>query len=102
MNLKKLQKEVAIWSYKNFGLQEAWMPLLGIGEEVGELNHAFLKKAQNIRRAENHEAKMKDAVGDIVIYLADFCDSAGLDLDACVTEAWSEVKQRDWTKETGG
>jgi len=101
MNLVTLQQAVAEWSEKNFGTQEAWKPLLGVGEELGELNHAYLKMSQKIRQNENHEAKLKDAVGDIVIYLADFCASYGISLDECVTTAWNEVSKRDWTKETG-
>jgi len=47
--------------------------------------------------------KMEDAVGDVVIYLASFCNSMNLSLAACVRTAWEEVKARDWQadKETG-
>ncbi len=97
MEIKQLQKEQAKWSQRNFGEQPAYRPLLGVGEEVGELNHAHLKMEQGIRgsRAE-HIAAAKDAVGDIVIYLADYCTRMGFDLEACVSLAWDEVKERDW------
>ena len=99
-NIAILEKEVADWSRKNFGDQPAWKPLLGVAEEVGELNHAFLKQSQNIRRNEDHAAKERDAVGDIVIYLADYCGRRGFSLAQCVADAWAEVSKRDWTNET--
>lgn len=96
--LVELQERVSVWSHRNFGDQPSWKPLLGVGEEAGELYHAYLKLSQGIRMDEDHRAKMKDAVGDIVIYLADFCTREGLILAECITDAWEEVEQRDWTK----
>lgn len=99
MTFTELQAEVAKWSLANFGHAPAWHPLLGIGEEVGELNHAFLKAAQGIRgTAEEHRQAAADAVGDIAIYLADFCHRYGLDMSECVAVAWNTVKNRDWSK----
>jgi hypothetical protein len=44
--------------------------VLGCMEELGELVHALLKAAQNIRgTAAEHEADAKDAVGDLSVYL---------------------------------
>lgn len=99
MDFRTLQEDVAEWSYKNFGDQEATNPLLGVVEEVGELCHAVLKSRQKIRKGEDHVAGAQDAVGDIVIYLADFCTRYNIDFDKAVTTAWDEVKVRDWTKE---
>jgi NTP pyrophosphatase (non-canonical NTP hydrolase) len=99
MNLDILQKEVGEWSRRNFPNNKTYHPLLGIGEETGELMHAHLKLEQGIRGTpEEHVAAKKDAVGDIMIYMADYCERNGLDLDECVELAWGEVKQRDWRK----
>jgi len=97
-DLHELQAEVSAWSERNFGAQPAWKPLLGVGEEVGELNHAYLKQSQGIRMDEDHIANMQDAVGDIVIYLADFCHRMDINLGNCVEDAWNQVKHRDWRK----
>lgn len=44
--------------------------LLGCIEEAGELAHGFLKRQQGIRGTyEEHTANMRDAVGDIAVYL---------------------------------
>jgi NTP pyrophosphatase (non-canonical NTP hydrolase) len=94
--LKKIQEEQKPWVKHNFGDRPTWMPLLGIMEELGELAHSFLKDAQGIRMSENHDAGMKDAVADIVIFLCDFCSGQGYDLESLVINTWAEVKKRDW------
>jgi NTP pyrophosphatase (non-canonical NTP hydrolase) len=94
--LRNLQEEHRHWSKRNFGNRPSWMPLLGVMEELGELAHAHLKKAQGIRTAENHDENAKDAVADIVIFLADYCNATGIDLESVVSETWAAVKKRDW------
>ena len=94
--LKELQQEVGNWSLQNFGPQEAWKPLLGIGEEVGELNHAYLKRSQGIRTTENHDEDIEDAAADIIIYLCDFCCKENIDLEATLQKVWDRVKKRNW------
>lgn len=99
MEKETLTEEVARWAKKNFGTQEPWEPLLGAGEELGELYHSYLKMYQGIRGSkENHIAGMKDAVGDVMIYLANFCGLMGWDLGSIARETWAEVRQRDWVK----
>ena len=99
MNLTKLQIEVAEWSAKNFPNKQKHQPLLGVSEEVGELCHAHLKAEQGIRgQAIEHHTSKIDAIGDIVIYLADYCEQNDIDLGMAVSETWEEVKKRDWTK----
>lgn len=69
VSLAELQTQVGAWSAKNFGAQISAVtgedhgslhPLLGIVEEVGELSEGGLPSDE------------LDAVGDIVVYLADF------------------------------
>jgi NTP pyrophosphatase (non-canonical NTP hydrolase) len=94
-----MQSEVAEWSRKNFGDQDPVNPLLGIGEEVGELMHAVLKRRQGIRGDWSvHEANALDALGDIFIYMCDFASRNGYDLAKCIAGAWAQVSQRDWTE----
>jgi NTP pyrophosphatase (non-canonical NTP hydrolase) len=97
MNLRQLQAELAPWVAHNFGDRPWQQPLMGVAEEVGELNHALLKQWQGIRgMREEHEAAAKDAVADIVIYLADLCNARGWDFGAIVEETWARVSKRDW------
>lgn len=99
MSLRQLETEVQEWAKRNFPNNKPHMPLLGATEEVGELAHAHLKMEQGIRGTpEEHLAAKKDAVGDIIIYLADYCWRNGFSLAVVVEETWSQVKERDWQK----
>lgn len=96
MDIETFQAEQKAWTEKNFGVGPADHPFLGLFEEFGELCHAELKAAQGIRGdAEKHEAAAKDAVGDIMIYFADYATKrqvsvAGLMIGASTFE---EVQQ---------
>lgn len=69
------------WEFKNFGRQSPIRALLGMQEEVGELSHAVLKASQNIRMTqEDARVKMKDSIGDAIVYLISFCNKVGADL----------------------
>lgn len=99
ISLTQLQEELKPWQLHNFGNRPSWMPLLGACEEIGELAHAHLKQAQGIRGTpEEHIAKKKDAVCDAIVFLADYCNAEGIDLEATLAATWAEVKQRDFKK----
>ena len=101
--LQEIQNGVFEWSRRNFGDQPSHRPLLGLVEEVGELCHAHLKREQGIRTNEDHVLQQIDAIGDIMIYLLDYCGREGISLEAALEETWAEVSKRDWRnkKETG-
>lgn len=91
------EQELSDWATNNFPDSPPYHPLLGVGEEVGELFHAHLKREQRIRGSEEvHHAKAKDAIGDIVIYLLDYCRKMGYSFKECVEQAWSQVRVRNW------
>ena len=95
------QSDVRKWVLHNFKstYKDKYKPLLGLTEELGELSHAHLKMEQKIRGHINEHIEAKrDAVGDIMVYLADYCSRNGLNLGECVYGAWSEVQKRDWVK----
>ena len=96
--LSEIQNELRSWSKHNFGDRPAWQPLVGLQEELGELSHAFLKREQGIRTGEDHNAKIRDSVADLVIFLLDFCNVEGIDLAHEVSFTWEHVRQRDWKK----
>ena len=104
MNLEIFQQEVYDWSVKNFGLDEdPDIRVFGMVEELGELCHALLKSKQSIRRIDDKRARelVEDAIGDLMVYVADYCARTGLDLDLIVFKTWAEVKTRDWRKFPG-
>jgi len=99
MEVTQFQNEVRAWAEKNFGpkVGTGYRSLLGAMEELGELAHAHLKEEQRIRPMD-YDAAKRDAIGDILIYLAHYCCDQGFDLQAILDETWNEVRKRDWNK----
>lgn len=97
--LRKIQDEVKEWTAYNFPKAEAYYPLLGMGEELGELFHAYLKSLQGIRgEPKELEAAMQDAIGDLLIFTLDFCSKMKWDTQDVLKNTWEEVQKRDWIK----
>src|SRR5947207_10726561 len=94
--LTEIQQEMIPWVEHNFGQRGDWQAVMGAAEEVGELCHHVLKRHQNIRTNEDHDEEEKDAVGDIVVYLMDFCNARNYNLEVIVNEVWNKVSKRDW------
>lgn len=99
MKLSKLQKVAFKWQKRNFP-DSTWAAVyMGVVEELGELSHALLKQEQGIRGTRDElEAKAKDAVGDMVIYLLNLCSLRGWDFQEILDDTWQQVSKRDWTK----
>ena len=91
LTFRQLQQQQIPWVKHNFPTRDAYYPLLGAVEELGELCHAHLKSLQGIRgtAAEHQEAK-KDAVADAVIFLADYCTANDIDFQEAVEKTWGE------------
>ena len=101
ISLKEIQKEQGEWSARNFDNKKIYQPILGATEEVGELAHAYLKMEQGIRGTkEEHQAAMKDAIGDCCIFLMDLCNQMDWDFEGIIRETWAQVKKRDWKKDS--
>lgn len=98
--MDEIQEKLKIWRFKNFGVPNATHQLMGIVEEIGELCHAKLKYEQNIRGYDYKRClkEMKDAIGDIVIFLMGFCDVYNWSLYDIVKDTSKEVLKRDWRK----
>jgi hypothetical protein len=81
LTFAELQSAVGEWSRRNFPGSTPADPFYGLVEEVGEFSHSILKARQGIRGTkEEHVAAEKDAIGDITIYLADWCERNSLSL----------------------
>jgi len=97
LTFEQLQAEVSVWTAHNFPDRTRYRALLGIMEEIGELSHAHLKLEQMIRGSTTElRAEAKDAIGDIIVFIADYCTCNGYNLQETIEEVWSEVKKRDW------
>ncbi len=96
LNLNDLQIECKNWCQHNFPNAKPYQPLLGVAEEVGELCHIHLKQEQGIRNAKFEDKE--DAIGDIVIFLIDYCNRNGINLEKAIYTAWNTASKRDWIK----
>jgi len=99
MDMTVLESRIGEWQRRNFPGTPLHRPLLGAMEELGELCHAVLKREQGIRgTAEQHTDAVRDALGDIVIFLIHVAAIEGTTLADCIERAWREVQHRDWVR----
>lgn len=89
MDLIKLQTDLCKWLGYNFPNTSSDEQFKGIVEEIGELVEADI-----IYRADPLPAKkelVKDAVGDIIIYLTNYCTKNDISLAYCAADASGKV-----------
>jgi NTP pyrophosphatase (non-canonical NTP hydrolase) len=103
LTLREFQSQHQSWLDHNFPRQAPHQPLLGMVEELGELSHAHLKYEQSIRDYDETQFRSEaiDAIGDLMIYLASYCNTNRFDLQACLEHTWDRVRQRDWVEYPG-
>lgn len=102
-SLSLLQTILKNWLNYNFPESTSDDQFKGVVEEIGELARADLKHIQGIRGFDNeekYESKMKDAIGDIVIYLINYCTRKNIKFYECIELAIEEIMKRDWIKNT--
>ena len=80
ITFKQLTIEQSAWAQKNFPNALPHLPLLGMGEELGEL---FTSETQEDE---------KDAVGDILIYACDYAWRNNLQFREPAQEHWRNVE----------
>lgn len=89
MDLDTIQAEQVEWSLRNFGEQPAHRPMLGIIEELCELEQALLLE-EGDGDATIHAAVV-DAIGDVGVYMLDYCGKRGWRMQ----ELWDARKALD-------
>ena len=94
--LDTIQNEIAIWHIRNFPKSNAEKMLIGMMEELGELAHANLKGSELNK---NLSIEERDALGDIVIFLLEYCNMRNFRFVDILNETWTKVKRRDYTSE---
>lgn len=93
--LIEIYNEHGIWEAKNFPDSTADDNILGIIEEIGELAHAILKQKQGIRVNEDHTAKIKDAVADVMIFLFGYIRKKKLKINALIRESDQLIEENE-------
>jgi NTP pyrophosphatase (non-canonical NTP hydrolase) len=110
--LREYQQTIEVWRRYNFGNEPIYIlkgevkkdftgleNFLGLVEEIGELARAHLKILQGIRGNEDKWRREQiDAIGDIFIFLCNYCSREGYDLAYVVDGTCKEVLARDWTQ----
>lgn len=97
VDIKTLQAEVNAWVEHNFGHDNELATVGGLGEEVGEVLRAAVKRSQGIRGTrEEWDAELRKECADVLIKLCDVAAFYGFELADAVTERWSVVSARDW------
>lgn len=102
--VREMQAAHKVWVDHNFPGQPSHHGLLGMGEEVGELMHAHLKKEQGIRHTpEECDAMIEDALGDVFIFALSYCNTNNIDLASAIEKTWEGiVSRRDWIADPMG
>lgn len=100
LTLDEFQDLLVIWTNHNFPEATEDQQVLGMMEELGEFAHAKLKDEQGIRGTkEKHVEAMKDALGDLLVFVSNFCNHRGWSLQQILIDTWDEIKTRDWQKD---
>jgi NTP pyrophosphatase (non-canonical NTP hydrolase) len=95
MTLARRQKEVAEWRAKQFPDYSLLGQIAGAtGELAGESLQSALKLFDGRVDGLDHETKIKDGIGDTLIYLMGACDILNTTLEECFELAWSDVQRR--------
>lgn len=80
---KNLQDQIHLWHLQNYPKDDAVSALLGIEEEIGELNRAVLKQEGGIRGTfDEWEVEQHKEAGDVLIGIINFAGFCGINLEA--------------------
>jgi len=106
------QQALFEWAKRNFGELNAPNGSLntsneihGMQEELGELSHAYLKRAQRIRDAadgSDMKDEIADAFADVVIFGLNAMSCEGIDAEEVLQATIAKVLQRDWINDPEG
>ncbi len=89
-DLNELQQKISAWQHAR-GITingNTSTQTLKLMEEVGELSAGLLR---------NDDLEIKDAIGDIFVVLNSIAELEGLELSACISGAYNEIKDRTGT-----
>jgi NTP pyrophosphatase (non-canonical NTP hydrolase) len=99
LDLEFIQLERDEWVAHNFPNDREEDPFMGMVEEMGELAHHLLKSSQGIRgEGVDHQAEIKDACADLVIFMLGIASHRGFILAEEIDKVWRQVRERDWIK----
>lgn len=87
INLTEIQKEIfENKRRKGFNTTDVGKEIILLTEEMGELAAAYRDK---------NEGEVRDAIGDMMIYLLGLCEITGTDSEKMITEIAEKNKTRE-------
>ena len=96
VSLAAVQADQIEWSTRNFGVQQAHRPMLGIIEELCELEEVQLNDVHGFDDDEEaYKAAILDAIGDTAIYMLDYCGKRGWSMQ----ELWDARACPEWLQD---
>lgn len=99
-SLADVQRDSSLWRDRNFPGHTGQQAFMGMVEEMGELSHHLLKRGQGIRGdGAFHDAEIKDACADLIIFMCGLAENEGFDLQEVLIDTWTKVRDRDWIKD---
>jgi NTP pyrophosphatase (non-canonical NTP hydrolase) len=93
-----LQDRIEGWQRANFPQTTEWELILGCVEELGELSQNYLKLHRGIRTDEFSEERLKDAIGDLLVFLIGLISARGYRVREILENTVDTVTQRQWNK----
>jgi NTP pyrophosphatase (non-canonical NTP hydrolase) len=99
VTLSEYQTLIKGWHDHNFPIArpgKAERVILKIGEELGELNRAYINKFDGIKGTKAHWVnKACDAIGDIILATLVYCNEGGYSINECLTLSWDELRDEE-------
>lgn len=116
-SLEQIQQEIGEWAFEQFGYNPnrseghpgfgqsmgSLPPLLGMGEEVGEINHAYVYRLQGRGEygdLEKYVHDIKDGLADLLVFACDFANRISVEtgepiiLQEVLNQTWEKVSAR--------
>ena len=95
--LTQIQYELFAWQKENYPSSDVWTDIAGIAEEFGELARVQIDimVGREPEKFDSNEEAMKDAIGDVLIYLSQLASKHGISVAEAMTEATGEIMDEE-------
>lgn len=95
--LTEMQLQLFAWQQENYPDSTVWTDVAGIAEEFGELasTQIDIMIGREPDKFESNEEAMKDAIGDVLIYLSQLSSKHGISFADALNSASAEIQDED-------
>ena len=92
-DLKTFQHELEARAERNIPRSATYQSLIGVFQEIGKLTRMQIEDEGISDVPENRQAAKRQAIGDVIIYMARYCTAQGWSLAEIIYEAWQKTKR---------